>query len=570
MPQPIQRELPLSFSPSPHELPLLPARMINAYEYCPRLAYLEWVQGEWQDSGDTVTGQHAHRRVDQMSGYLPEPENLEEGETIHVKSLTIAAESLGLIAKLDLLETQDQTVIPVDYKKGKRPHIAQGAYDPERVQLCVQALILRENGYSCDEAILYYVESKERVHIAIDAALIDRTLAAIHGLRGIAASGQIPPPLQDSPKCPRCALVGICLPDEINYFQRQQLNPRPLTVAREDALPLYVQAYHAKIAKKGELLEVTVEDKNPTQVRLNEVSQVVIMGNVYLTTPCLQDLMAREIPITWHSHGGWFYGHSIGNGHKNVELRTAQYKKSFNESQCLALAQGLVKAKILNCRTLLRRNWAGEDKPEALLRALKEDAEQVSHTKNLASLLGVEGAAAARYFGSFAGMLKQNREDDTLSFDFNGRNRRPPKDPVNTLLSFAYALLTRTWTVTLSAVGFDPFRGFFHQPRYGRPALALDMMESFRPLLADSCVLTAINNGEVNINDFICTGAGVSLKPEGKKRFIAAFERRLSQEITHPLFNYKLSYRRLLELQARLLARHLMDEIPDYPHFTTR
>jgi CRISPR-associated endonuclease Cas1 len=157
-----------------------------------------------------------------------------------------------------------------------------------------------------------------------------------------------------------------------------------------------------------------------------------------------------------------------------------------------------------------------------------------------------------------------------LKFDFTTRNRRPPTDPVNALLSYAYTLLVRSWTVALTAVGFDAYRGFYHQPRYGRPALALDMMEPFRPLIADSSVLQAINNGEVRPSDFIGAAGSVALTDDGRKRFIGAFERRLSHEITHPLFGYKLSYRRLLELQARLLSRHLLGELAEFPNFTTR
>jgi CRISPR-associated protein Cas1 len=141
---------------------------------------------------------------------------------------------------------------------------------------------------------------------------------------------------------------------------------------------------------------------------------------------------------------------------------------------------------------------------------------------------------------------------------------------VNALLSFGYAMLAREWTVTLSAVGLDPYRGFFHQLRHGRPALSLDMMEPFRPLVADSTVLTAINNGEVKPADFISSAVGCSLKAEGRKSFIAAFERRLAQEVTHPIFKYRISYRRLFEVQARLLVRYLAGEIPRYPNFLTR
>ena len=155
-------------------------------------------------------------------------------------------------------------------------------------------------------------------------------------------------------------------------------------------------------------------------------------------------------------------------------------------------------------------------------------------------------------------------------FDMNGRNRRPPTDPVNAMLSFGYALLTRAFVVALSSVGFDPYRGFYHQPRYGRPALALDMMEPFRPLIVDSVVVTAINNGEVKPTDFVRTPVGTNLSASGRKRFIASFERRMSQEVTHPMFDYRVEYRRLFEMQARLLSRFLLGEIPDYPNFLTR
>lgn len=567
-----QGELPLPFPELSRDMPLLPARMVNEYEYCPRLAYLEWVQGEWAESSDTIEGRHAHRRVDKPGGKLPEA-NADGDNTdakLHARSITLSSNRLGLIAKMDLVEVEGNTVTPVDYKRGKRPHIAKGAYDPERVQLCVQGLILEEHGYTCSEGILYYVASKERVPVAFDDELRAQTLNAINGLRLIAAGGQMPVPLEDSPKCPRCSLVGICLPDETNFLARSDAAPRPLAVTKDDALPLYVQAHRAKVTKKAETLEITIGEEPATTVRLIEVSQVVLMGNVYLTTPCLHELMRRQVPVSWHSYGGWFLGHTIGTGHKNVELRTAQYQSSFDDQVCLATARGLVYTKIMNARTLLRRNWRGEEKPETLMSDLKRDANQAKSAESLPELLGIEGAAAARYFGSFGQLIKRDSDEKSFAFDFTTRNRRPPTDPINALLSYGYSLLVRTWTVTLAAVGFDPYRGFYHQPRYGRPALALDMMEPFRPLIADSSVLSAINNGEVRPSDFISAAGSVALTNDGRKRFIGAFERRLSQEITHPLFGYRASYRRILELQARLLGRYLLGDIKGFPGFTTR
>lgn len=157
-----------------------------------------------------------------------------------------------------------------------------------------------------------------------------------------------------------------------------------------------------------------------------------------------------------------------------------------------------------------------------------------------------------------------------FSFDFTKRNRRPPRDPGNALLSLAYSILVKDLTITCYSLGFDPYWGCHHQPRFGRPSLALDLMEPFRPLIADSVVLTAINTRMVTSGDFIRSGPSVALKPGGRKGFFRAYELRMDTLVTHPLFDYRVSYRRLLEIQARLLARFLNGEIDDYPVFVTR
>jgi CRISPR-associated protein Cas1 len=198
-----------------------------------------------------------------------------------------------------------------------------------------------------------------------------------------------------------------------------------------------------------------------------------------------------------------------------------------------------------------------------LLAKLAGDAEAASNSE---SLLGIEGAAAGCYFSRFENMLKAGGKD----FSFIDRNRRPPRDPVNAVLSYLYGILVKDLFVTLLAVGFDPYLGFYHRPRYGRPALALDMMEEFRPLIADSVAITLFNNGELSRNDFIKTRIGVTLTPGGKKAVVGGYERRMETEIVHPIFGYKVSYRRVLEVQARLLARAFSGEIKEYPPFCTR
>ena len=572
-----QLELSLPAPPATGEVPLVPARMVNEFVYCPRLAYLMWAQAEWAETGDTVEGRRVHARVDRAGPPLPAPEALEdEPEKIASRALTLSSERLGVIAKIDIAEAEDGAVTPVDYKRGKRPHITRGVYEPERVQVCLQALLLEEHGYRVEEGAIWYAESRERVRVALDDDLRRITRDAVSRLRLTVALGRIPPPLRDSPKCPRCALVSVCLPDEVSALGGSDLAPRPIAVPADEALPLIVQSQRARISKTGDTLKIADEEQGDTTVRLIEVSDVALFGNVAITTPALAALMEREIPVTFHSHGGWFRGMTHGVGHRNVEVRTAQYRASFDEGACLRFARDLVAAKIVNQRTILRRNWRGDkaDRKVALDR-LNTARRSVARASSLAALLGFEGDAAATYFRAFAGLLappatEKDGSGDMAPFSFEARNRRPPTDPVNAMLSLAYAMLTRHLTVALASVGLDPFRGLFHAPRHGRPALALDLMEPFRPVIADSVVLTAVNTGEVSAADFVTGATGTALSASGRRRFVGAFERRLSQETTHPLFGYRLSMRRLLVLQARLLSRHLLGELPSCPHYLPR
>jgi CRISPR-associated protein Cas1 len=552
--------------------------MVNEFAYCPRLAYLEWVQGDFEDNADTAEGRYKHRVVDQEGGELPltpgpSPEG--RGESIHARSVWLSAEEEGLTARIDLLEGEGLDVTPVDYKRGAAPDLPEGAWEPDRVQLCAQGLVLRANGYRCESGVVYYSESKTRVPVIFDEALVARTRELAHGLRELGASGRIPPPLEDSPKCPRCSLVGICLPDETRLLMAEEAQAgededrvRRLMPARDDALPLYVQEQGARVSKSGESLEAWLKDKRLGESRLFETSQVALFGSVQITTQALSEAMDRGIPVLFFSRGGWFKGLAHGMMHKNVELRLAQYRAAQDPAQALKFAATWVAAKIRNCRTLLMRNHP--DPPSEIIESLNRLARDAGRVDSLASLLGVEALAAKQYFSVFDGMLKRKPEGGEWRFDFNGRNRRPPRDPVNALLSYGYALLAKELTVTALAVGFDPFLGFYHQPRYGRPSLALDLMEEFRPLIADSVALNVINNGILTPGDFIRRGPACALTPEGRKKYLRAYEARLDALITHPIFGYRISYRRVLEVQVRLLGRALTGEIPEYPAFVTR
>jgi CRISPR-associated protein Cas1 len=295
------------------------------------------------------------------------------------------------------------------------------------------------------------------------------------------------------------------------------------------------------------------------------------MGNIQISTQAVQELCQSDKPICYFSQGGWFYGVTTGLNTKNVMLRRTQFRLAEEAWFCRRIARKLVSGKIRNQRTMLLRNHVEPPRPE--MRELKRLTGRAERAESLEELLGVEGLAARIYFGLFAGMLKRDEQWDgepAVRFDFQTRNRRPPRDPVNALLSLGYSLLAKDLTVACYAVGFDPMIGFYHQPRHGRPALALDLMEPLRPLIADSAVLSAVNTKMVSERDFVTAGRAVSLTADGRKSFFRAYEARMDTLVTHPLFDYRVSYRRLLEIQARLLAKTIEGELEEYPVFVTR
>lgn len=550
----------------------VPARMLNELVYCPRLYYLEHVAGEWEESADTVSGSRVHRRVDKGRGALPAPDELPEG--LVTRSVTIASTSLGVVAKADVIEADGGAVIPVDYKRGAAPDpekVPGGVWPADRVQVAAQVLALRSEGYSCPAGAVYYAASKTRVAVPVGDAEEAEVRFAVSEARRLQTQRLPPPPLVDSPKCPRCSLAPICLPDETNSLRDPETVSEPplrrLIPPDDERAPVYIQTPGTVLGKNGELLEVRSHDGSRTSLRLGEISHVNVFGAVQVTTGLIQELCRREVGVSFFSGGGWYYGALGGVATINVQTRIAQFRVAADAVASLALARSFISSKILNGRTLVRRN--ADEPDQGILDRLKALAEQAAGAQGLEELLGVEGLAARIYFGSFSQLLSP-RTRATAAFDFEGRNRRPPRDPLNALFSFGYALLLRDVRVALIAAGFDPSVGFLHQPRPGRPGLALDLMEEFRPLLVDSAVLSAVNTEVVTESDFVHAAGAVNLTEKGRKAFTGAYERRVRQEITHPLFGYKLDYRRVLQVQARLLARAVTGEIPSYPGFQTR
>lgn len=364
---------------------------------------------------------------------------------------------------------------------------------------------------------------------------------------------------------------------------------------------LYVTEPYSVIKKNGDTLTVHIPANERTetaarkvQVPLVKIDQVVILGDSTLTSPALAALLEQGVEITFLSLYGEFRGRVMPGVSRNSLLRLAQFRAHEDPQQSLELAKAFVSGKLCNLRTMLLRSNR-KQKDEAVNRAAESMRVIIDQVADLesdgtpaadpskpqagtawGSLQGLEGAGTAQYFSVFGRLLKGDGADSAAGepaqrrLTFEARNRRPPRDPVNALLSLGYSLLLRQCNAALQTVGLDPYIGFLHSSQYSKPALALDLMEEFRGPVVDSTVLTLVNNRMLQANDFEEELGSVRLKDNPRRTFLVKFEERLNTEIEHPTFEYKANYRRCIELQARLLAKTLTGEVSQYLPFKVR
>ena len=559
---------------------LWPARNVAEYAYCPRLFYLMEVEGLHVPNADTERGVADHRRVDEPSAASHNGEGDDPDRPRSVRSLTLTSPTLGLTATLDLAEIAGQAAVPVEYRKGRpqRPRHVGGNGEAEtdsppqpwptdRVQVGLQAILLEEAGYHVDKAVLYYAAEKLRLTIPADTALRAEALATLHAAQDCAKS-QRPLPLMNDARCLRCSLQPICLPDEVNQQRAAQAEARPRSIwpPRDDAIHVVAQQDGVKLGVRGMALYITDRDGATTrEIPLANVESLSVLGAIQLSTQAVHALADRGIPIAYLSSAGRLIAMVDPLDSVSAQVRRAQLRALDDPHRCLELARALIAAKIANQRTLLQRNHPAL--PPAILSDMAAEAQQAAIAHSQGAVRGHEGQAAALYFRHFAGLF--NGPEAAL-FDANGRQRRPPPDPINACLSFAYTMLTHECVAALRLARLEPSLGAFHVSRPGRPALALDLMEPFRPLIADSIAVSAFNRAELTEGHFLRTAAGCPLTDSGRRAFFGAYGRRMDTEITHPVFGYKLSYRRMLTLHARMIAAWMLGDIPTLAFLTTR
>ncbi|HWB09923.1 MAG TPA: CRISPR-associated endonuclease Cas1 [Pirellulales bacterium] len=573
---------------------LIPVRALNQVTYCARLYYLEYVESVMPINEHVEDGLFQHRRVDDPDlRHRPR----KEGDALHTRSVHISSERLGISGKLDLIEEKQGETYPVEYKRGGGPAGARGQpayWDNDAVQVCAQGLLLEEEfGVPISRGILYYIASKTRVEVPFDDELRAKTLGAIAAIRALSARDAPPEPLPAElrHRCSGCSLVTVCQPEETLYCLTRPDAPaseapaigitRVLPQGSEGAV-VYLQEAGSYVGKRSEHLVVRKDGMEIQRAPIAAIRQVVVFGNVQLSTQALECLATLGVPVAYLTAYGRFIAALEPAPTKNVMLRVNQYRLFGDPPRALGLAKAVVKAKVANQRTLLMRSLRsrgldepgagdglrGSDEPAA--RDMADLLDRVDAISDPAVLLGTEGQAAALYFGQFNRMLSKRPFTAGAPFDFRKRNRRPPRDPVNALLSFAYAMLLKDCFSALCTVGFDPYYGFYHASRHGKPSLALDLMEEFRAIIADSVVLTLVNNGSLTPKDFLIWREACQLTDEGRKRFFQAYEQRKATVVTHPVFGYKMAYGRMLEVQARMLAAHVRGDIPAYTGFTVR
>jgi len=542
-------------SSSPGEPVYLPVSGVAEVLYCPRNFYYRVVEGATEENAYVIEGKLQEERRNERERVMRE-------DSLQIRSIMIGSEELRLVGVVDAIEYKDG-LCPVEFKRGPlRDNIN------DDVQLAAQAMLIEEHTrLPVDHGYVYYNQSRTRRKVSITPDLRELVLHTVQIAIQIQESGIIPNPVLDG-RCNGCSLAPRCLPQETQYLKGQGKKPSKPLPSINLGRALYLDEPGLYLGKRGGRLTVSKDKKVLADIPLCNVDEVVLVGAVNASGSVIKLLLDHGISLSYLSSLGRYRGTLKPTWNKNSPLRLSQYQAYLNPIVRIELARCFVWGKVANMRTqLMRANRSRKsDVITGAIKRLQQTVHLVLERElSLEILLGLEGSATREYFQVFNELLKS-----PLQFNFSNRNRRPPRDPVNALLSFGYALLTKDMLSTVEMVGFDPYLGFYHEAKYGRPALALDLMEEFRPLIVDSMVISALNKNVFSLDDFEQRLGACSLTDSARRRFYDLYEARRKEMVTHPVFGYRLPYIRVFELQARFLAKVVQGELTEYKPFLTR
>ncbi len=497
---------------------------------------------------------------------LPKPES--NKPLAHSKKHHALLEDLGLEVTFFTREFTPKELTLVVYSKSYEPQQTQTdaqPWDSDWNEAWLAYVAAKELRLIVSHVEFHYVGSESPISKEVNLIPPLEAQKWVTELRDSLALKAMPDPLEDSPKCVRCRFVEVCLPMEMEKLKKGGVTEsesefeglKRLYPLHPQKMPLHIREQGSYVSLKQGMVVIKSKRSDPTEVLLKDISSVLLHGAIQVTTPCLTALVESKVPVLFLTVGSWVKAVVCGFQHGYMPIRLAQAKLWEDDALKVSLSKKIVLQKIKNSINLLRRR----SETNELIQIMNSLSKDLAGATTLSIVMGIEGAAAAAYFQQFKCHLSPQCE-----FDFNGRNRRPPLDPINAMLSYGYSLLLADCVVACLAAGLDPELGFFHSYRTGKPALALDIMEEFRAAVVDSLVLGLSNNRVFGKEDFLITELGCSFLPESKKRFIAAYEEKLNSEMVHPFFGYSVSFRRIIELQFRIFGLFLVQpETPYHP-----
>ena len=549
---------------------------IQHFSFCKRQWALIHIEQLWSENYLTTAGHLEHERAHDYAA------SESRGDTLIMRDLRVYSRALGITGACDVVEfhkSNDGVPLhgrdglwlpyPIEYKHGKSKTI-----DADRLQLCAEAMCLEEM-LACDipEGALFYRQTKRRERVKLDEDLRNMVEADFLQMHDLFSRGWTPK-VKQTRSCSSCSLRDLCLPELRKVKSAKSIYRRTAQgkrgVMKQLLNTLFVMTEDAYLALENDNVVIHQNDKTLAKVPLRSIEGIMCFSYKGASPALMGRCGKLGVSMAFYSPRGHYYCSVLGEENRNVLLRREQFRVADDEQKSLCYAKSFIVGKLYNAKWVLERT----KRDHALRVNIDRLAEQsgklsaalLEARKSLTvdELRGVEGLAAKDYFYAFDDLVLKNKDD----FFFTNRSRRPPLDRLNALLSFCYSILTNDCIAALQGVGLDPYVGFMHTDRPGRASLALDLVEEFRPVLADRFVLTLVNTGAVKPGDFeIRENGGVLLSDSGRKKVLTAWQKKKSDQILHPFLQEKISWGLVPYVQALLLARSLRGDLDDYPPF---